>query len=118
MSYEIGVLRVGFRVWQRDRQRTTARNAKRETPDPAFAMKRSLRWLGRALLVLLVVLLGLVLARDEIAKVLAKRTLQESTGLRAEIGLGLRFIPDAGPQALQPRPVWGNTHGQRAGVGG
>ena len=65
-------------------------------------MKRSLRWLGRALLVLLVVLIGLVLARDEIAKVLAKRTLQESTGLRAEIG---QFKTTLGSASLQMRDL-------------
>jgi len=49
-------------------------------------MKKFLRWVMVGLAVLIVLLVGLLLARDPILKAISKRGIEESTGLRVEIG--------------------------------
>jgi uncharacterized protein involved in outer membrane biogenesis len=55
-------------------------------PATEASMKRFLRWVIAILVTLFVVLIGFLLVKDPIFKALAERSLQEETGLRAEIG--------------------------------
>ena len=63
-------------------------------------MKRFLRWVVGGLAVLIALLIGLLLARNPILQAITKRGIEESTGLRAEIG---EFRSEFGTTAIHIR---------------
>ena len=63
-------------------------------------MKRFLRWVIGGLAVLTILLIGLLLAKDPILQAITRRGIEESTGLRAEIG---EFKSEFGTTAVHIR---------------
>ena len=68
-------------------QVSPTRNPKLETRNSSTpGMKKFLRWVVGGLAVLVVLLVGVLLARNPILKAITKQGIEESTGLRVEIG--------------------------------
>src|SRR5262245_32764513 len=65
-------------------------------------MKKFLRWVIAGLAVLILLLVGLLVARDPILRAITKHGIEESTGLRAEIG---EFKSEFGTTAVHIRDL-------------